>query len=143
MASRWTLEERAAKWFPLLSGEQIKKGLRLMRVGHRSFDNSSSDNPEFYDQIGRIGSVLDLPPDIRENSEQLHAFLLVLQKLMLGKRRFTKLRLGMRVRVNKETGRIVKLNRRNFDVTIRLCDFYNESKIINAGEVSPVFLRDK
>lgn len=112
----------------------------LMRVGHYSFDNSLSDNPEFYNQIG---DMLNLPPDIRENLEQLDAFLRVLQKLMLGKRRFTKLRLGMRVRVNKETGRIVKLNRRNFDVTIRLCDFYNESKIINAGEVSPVFLRDK
>lgn len=140
MGSPWTIEERAAKWFPVLGNKRIKRGLELMqRVFPLPEDWSIAKQGYYQGEIDRICDVLDVPPSIQGNFHEVCKFLLELQKLMLAKRQFDALRLGMPVMIYDQVGTIVKLDRRRFCATVLLRNFYDALETVSVSEICPLY----
>ena len=139
----WTVEERATILFPLLNETHVKKRLRLIKRIVASPQNLSPEKRRTQLQrLHQISNLFDIPEDIRKDDDDIRIFLQTLRGLVLRKIEFEKLCLGMQVKINERIGKVTKLNRRGFSVTIRFNDFYDDSETVSASGVSPYLKND-
>ena len=131
----WTIEERAARWFPILEDAQAEKGLALMK-GVIPFPEKISPSKRMarLERVHAIETLMDIPPDIREDDRKLCCFLAALQMLILKKKKFAQMRLGIYVNMHGRVGKVIRLDRRNFKVTVQFDDFYG-SQTLDITEV--------